>query len=462
VGYGSNRQHLIALILALSLIRGVIYAAIVPPWQAPDEPKHYEYIRLLYENRRLVTQKDTSLPLQREIIASMREHRFWEFGYSKVPESAADSFEAMWWPANTLLDRPPLYYILCAPFYGIVAHQPITIQVYALRIVSVVLNILIIAVAFFTTRELFPDDALLSAGIATFIVFLPMFSQMAGSLNSDSLASLIASAVIWFLIAGLRRGFSAWRILGLVLLLFLGLVTKRTTVFTIPLALVAMVMALYRTRRSLNWKSLGFVVGGILGVGGLIGWLWIARGEQMQWVLDHYFADSSFEWYVDTLFRTEYFSREFASGLWLSFQAIFRSFWGGFGWLTVDLSLMWYQGIALANLVALVGFVVYTIRVMNSSRALAKWQKQGLLILLVGLVGNLALLIGKGMFEYWSRAQGRYLFPAIIPIAVLFTLGMREIIPSRHHKAWLVSYIAILLLYDSVALTRYIIPFFYR
>jgi hypothetical protein len=39
--YCSDRKRkTLALLLALSLIRGVLYSAVTPPWQAPDEPGH--------------------------------------------------------------------------------------------------------------------------------------------------------------------------------------------------------------------------------------------------------------------------------------------------------------------------------------------------------------------------------------------------------------------------------------
>lgn len=456
------RNSFLWLFVLLSLVRGVLYSAVIPPWQGPDEPKQYEYIRLLYEKRRLVSQEDTSLPLQRAIIASMREYDFWSFGYSQVPAAAADSFRSMWWPADTELDRPPLYGILGAAFYSLVAHQPIVIQLYILRLVSTLFGLLTICVAFLTVRELFPDDKLLSAGGLAFIVFLPMFTHINSSILNDSLASLVASAVIYLLLASLKRGFSNWRILGLVLLLLISLVTKRTTLFTVPLALLAMVIALGSKGRRFNWKAVAVTIGILLALGSLSAWLWLSKPEQMRWILDNYYADSSFSGYISALLSTDYFSPEFRTALWLSLQSVFRKFWGGFGWLAVYPSPVWYQIIGLVHLTALVGLIIYGVRIMQGARGLASWQKQGLLVLLAGLGGNLALLMGKGaIVDYWSRAQGRYLFPAIIPIAVLFTLGLREVIPVRYHRAWLVAYSAGFILYDSIVLMGYIIPYFY-
>ena len=42
-------RHLLPLvaILATYLVAGTLYATLTPPWQAPDEPAHYNYIRYL-------------------------------------------------------------------------------------------------------------------------------------------------------------------------------------------------------------------------------------------------------------------------------------------------------------------------------------------------------------------------------------------------------------------------------
>jgi hypothetical protein len=260
----------------------------------------------------------------------------------------------------------------------------------------------------------------------------------------------------------LKRGFSSWRIIVLVLLLLMSLVTKRTTLFTIPLALLAMVVALGSRRRLFNRKAVGVMIGIFLVLGSLIAWLWRSKPEQMRWMLDNYYADSSLSEYISALLGTDYFSLQFIASLWLSLQSVFRKFWGGFGWLAVYPAPFCYQIIGLVHLIVLVGLIIYVVRIMKGARWLASWQKQGLLILLAGLGGNLALLLGKGaIVDYWSRAQGRYLFPAIIPIAVLFTLGVREVMPVRYHRAWLVAYSAGFILYDSIALMGYIIPYFY-
>src|SRR5215510_413078 len=41
----STHNSIIYLALILAFVQGAIYAAVVPPWQAPDEPAHFERVR---------------------------------------------------------------------------------------------------------------------------------------------------------------------------------------------------------------------------------------------------------------------------------------------------------------------------------------------------------------------------------------------------------------------------------
>ena len=42
----------IMLIIVTYLTMGILYAAKIPPWETPDEPAHYNYIKYLAENYR--------------------------------------------------------------------------------------------------------------------------------------------------------------------------------------------------------------------------------------------------------------------------------------------------------------------------------------------------------------------------------------------------------------------------
>ena len=51
--FGPGWSSWLAVILALYLTLGLAYARATPPWQAPDEPAHFNYVRYLAERAEL-------------------------------------------------------------------------------------------------------------------------------------------------------------------------------------------------------------------------------------------------------------------------------------------------------------------------------------------------------------------------------------------------------------------------
>ena len=76
----SKRWSPIAWVLALALIHGCLYVAIVPPWQVPDENVHYEYLRGLSQTASLFPFVVVRSPeIFQQVRASARVFRWWEF-----------------------------------------------------------------------------------------------------------------------------------------------------------------------------------------------------------------------------------------------------------------------------------------------------------------------------------------------------------------------------------------------
>ncbi|HUW96851.1 MAG TPA: hypothetical protein VMW58_13790 [Anaerolineae bacterium] len=38
-----------ALLVLLTVARGLIYVLLIPPWQTPDEPSHFGYVRFVMQ-----------------------------------------------------------------------------------------------------------------------------------------------------------------------------------------------------------------------------------------------------------------------------------------------------------------------------------------------------------------------------------------------------------------------------
>src|SRR5690349_24720950 len=76
-----SARALLGLLLPLALLHGLLYLAIVPPWQHYDEPTHFEYARLIALWGRQPGINETDLTTNREIADSMYRFRFWPPGF---------------------------------------------------------------------------------------------------------------------------------------------------------------------------------------------------------------------------------------------------------------------------------------------------------------------------------------------------------------------------------------------
>ncbi|HID64018.1 MAG TPA: DUF2142 domain-containing protein, partial [Anaerolineae bacterium] len=241
---------LLVLFILLNLVRGLLYAALVPPWQAPDEPKHFEYVRLLYEKRRSVGWSDIDPSLEEEIIQSMDRYEYWRFGrFNQIGKS----FKELWGGASHKLEQPPLSYLLYASLLPLIPPAEPAFQLYSFRLVSVFLGTLVVLLAFLTARELFPHDEVMQIGIPTFVTFLPMHTFVTSSLNSDHLAEVLVSLALFLLVRVFRHGLSLYSLAGIGIAVFSAALAKRTALFMVPTLLAAIPLYLVGRGRLISW-----------------------------------------------------------------------------------------------------------------------------------------------------------------------------------------------------------------
>ena len=458
--------RLIVLLLGLSLLRGMLYGAIIPPWQAPDEPWHFEHARLVYDKGRPVTWGDRSPELQQAIIASMEDYRFWDFIPWAMPPGEIVKYGE--------LHQPSLYYQLSAWTLRFTADRGMVTQLYVMRLVSVLLGGVVVLLAYLSTRILFPEDGFLQVAVPGFIAFLPMHTYITSVVNNDVLAEVAASLGICSVVLGLRYGFSlrGWSSTGVSLLwlallglsLPLGFFSKRTFFFLVPVAFLAvpLALALHFPRTRLGRLAVVLGIGGLVTAGIL---LWRSGWFLQRW--SHIYTRLAYTAaYPDpgsllAVLREMY--PQYA-------EYLFKSFWAFFGWLTIELGVVWYVFLIAACLAALVGLIFLSVRVAKGMAKMSAWQGVTLALFALSALVIVALTVvtllnyEAGAIEWaWKgqMPQGRYLSPAIIPIATLLTLGWRELIPVRYRFQGLIVLLGSLFLLDLICLCGYIIPYFY-
>ncbi|MFO3797014.1 MAG: hypothetical protein ACK8QZ_06975, partial [Anaerolineales bacterium] len=135
----------------------------------------------------------------------------------------------------------------------------------AVRLVSLIMFLLTIWVAWKALGELLPEGHPIRWMTVLFITLLPGLSDTMTSINDDVGAVLTFSLFIWVALRLIRHGLSFRRLLALGLTLILCYWTKSTTWAVFGLAPVVLLFSLFRARwRPLAWAIL---VGGLVFAG---------------------------------------------------------------------------------------------------------------------------------------------------------------------------------------------------
>lgn len=454
-----------------ALLRGVIYASVIPPWQAPDEFRHFEYARLIAEHRRPVTYADLSPQLEEEIIASLLEFDYWKFGYFDLPfdeNNPPHRFADFLAPviAHSLY-QPPSYYLLGALVVFPLLGEDVVLQMYALRLASLLLGALTVIIAFLVTREIFPDDIFLKVGTPAFVALLPMHAFITASVNSEVLAEFVTSLLLLLLVRTLIKGWHWPEITLVPVLAIFAWYTKRTALVAFPLILIAIPLrwASRRQKTERRWvlgipAGLGVVTAVLIilaaSLSPFLTRLWPKAIGYLLWPED----------ILSFILNRERLSPA-ALRLYSKFlRTLLESFWARFGWMNIRLGDGWYLSIAIVCLFSLAGLVLFGLRVIRGRKRLPPNQVAALLLLFLGVVLQMGIVVVgqlrvRETLSPGSLPQGRYLFPVIVPIATLFMLGLRELVSPRHRQRLLIASLAGFLALDAASLLFYILPFYY-
>jgi hypothetical protein len=444
----------------LALVHGALYAVLMPPWQAPDEVAHFEYAHLLAALRRPISPADDSIPLEHQIISSLYQYHAWIFQNAPWPASAPDRLAQTIYGYSRTLDRFSLAYVVYAlaawPFLG----QDVVVQLFAMRLASVLMGAVVVVLTFETARRVAPDEPALAVAAAALVLFLPQHTFITAAVNDGNLAELGASACIFFLAGLWQRGWRWPQAAACLLSAVVAIASKATGYFLVGLLLIVgpllamRVQAAGRAGRALSWRQVltgGLVVGGL----GLVLSPVILFAPPLAYIRNMLHANTQhLSNFVPYLLGLNAGGR-FGDALVQTFQ----SFWLTFGWMTLIFPQPVYWALLLLVLLALAG-LVWQLRGLPAGHP----QKSMLELLALAAALELAVLVTwfvtspSGL----NYSQGRYVFTAILPICVLLAAGGLALVPPRWRpRAALLSVICILL-FDAAAMFTLAWPYFYR
>lgn len=256
---GPTYPMILVALAVIALARAILYVAVTPMWQGPDEPAHFEYARLLTDLRRVPQRGEDTTALQREIIASLARHRFWVLVGQPRPDPLPQTFREDPWLRNAgrqVGAETPLYYMLPAALLSVSDH--LEVQVWLARLSSALLYPVLVVAAGVAGRQLFERERLLHLGLPIAVAFAPMPTFMSAVVNNDALANALSACFFALAIRSWCGQRSRVASVTMWLVWLLSLATKRTNWFLFPVGIAALAAPIWRwaRERQVRWRSL--------------------------------------------------------------------------------------------------------------------------------------------------------------------------------------------------------------
>jgi 4-amino-4-deoxy-L-arabinose transferase-like glycosyltransferase len=410
----------LAAILACYLVLGALYAWETPRWQTPDEPAHFNYIQYVAQENHLPVLEPGDYPHQ--YLEEIKAARF-------PPDMPIA-------PLRYESHQPPLYYVLAAILYRATAGLSFDLRLLALRLFSVLLGAAALWVTYRVLHESFPEPGFVSVAATALVATVPMHLAMTAAINNDALAELLLALLLWQAVRAIQKGLTRGRTLAMGVLLGLALLTK-TTIYLVAggtVLLTALLSQPSAGRSALRAKAGALAV--VLALALLLALPFFVRNARIYGGLDilgwqrHDSIVAGQLRTVDLIAQTGFAS--FARRLVLT---TFRSFWAQFGWMGVLVDERIYLALALLTALLTAGLAIFLVRLWRRRQSTALTAVQGRILLLFGAAIVLTVLTYLGYNIEFVQHQGRYLFPALIPLALASALGLQELLRPRVARA---------------------------
>lgn len=414
------------------LLCGVYYSLWVsqPLDFSPDEVMRFEVTRFLFEHGRL--------PVNEETI-----FRPWGFSYAHIPTMFCNIFGALFMKIASLFSSDATTLLRAARMVGVLC---ITGTVFwTIR----------------TSRLMFkPPFNWLPVCI---VAFLPQFAYIGSYVNNDSAALLGVSMILFAWVAAIN---TRWNY-------------RLATILSMGIAICA--MSYYNSYSWIMFSVLMFPLTyavrngrtGLVKMGLFISIVSLVFGGYL-FIRHLYLYGDLLGFATCRSFAVKYASLDFAPGVrkslyergislpymlvgmkWIRGSA--ESFVGFFGWLQYPIPFWCYQAYWMIFGIGALGVLWKGTDLIRNWRKveICKWA------FFVSLVGCATITIGLSLYYSYTRdyqAQGRYCFPALLPIAILSAKGLVRLTSGngirKHHG---VIVLALCLLLGLVSKSSYLL-----
>lgn len=246
------------LIALVTLVNGVTWMVVTPPFHAPDEASHFAYVETL-ANRGMVgpdvgTKEPDLRRLQEQTQLFVVLH-----SDNKPPWFPAQEEDWQRYQQRTLHDHSaegpttaqqyaPIYYAAAVIPYKLTPGGVIG-KSYGLRLFSILLTLATVLLVFLTAAELLPRLRWAAPVAGLLAAFQPMLLHIGAAAHLDPFVTFFSSLMIFFFARILRRGLNLGRALGVALSFAVAAVAKPIAFGLAPALLLAALILVVRDRR---------------------------------------------------------------------------------------------------------------------------------------------------------------------------------------------------------------------
>jgi 4-amino-4-deoxy-L-arabinose transferase-like glycosyltransferase len=432
----------------VATLNAASWSFITPPFQVPDEPDHFAYVKQLAETRSLPASSEERFSPEEKLvlealnyeqvrqhpgtgtISSQAEQRKLDevlVGVGQLPKQGAPY-------AGVATSEPPLYYALESIPYILGSHGTLLDRLQLMRLLSALMAGLTAMFTLLFLREAMPAVRWSSTVGALAVAFVPLFGFMSGAVNPDSMLFAVSAALFYCVARAFRRGLTVRSAIATGVVIAVGLLTKLNFAGLAPGAFLALFVLAARGVRSsgrgaLRAPAIAAAIGGLPILAFLIGKALSDHAKigiasrVVKATHGSVLSAASYVWQL-YLPRLPGMVNDFP-GLFTTRQIWFDGYVGRFGWLdTFFPGWVYTVALILAGLIA-----ALCVRALLASRVALRGRVTELVVYALMALG-LLVLVGVDSYlvfptQLASYGQARYLLPLLPLLGAGIALAAR-------------------------------------
>jgi 4-amino-4-deoxy-L-arabinose transferase-like glycosyltransferase len=431
----------------VAVANAISWSFITPPFQAPDEPAHFAYVKQVAETGKRPTlafqggvSEEEAVTLTALHHSAVRLDATNEAIISPTEQAALERLLHRHYPADgsafagVATSEPPLYYALEAIPYLLGSGGTLLERLQLVRLFSALFAGLTALFAFLFVRETLPGVRWAWTVGALFVALSPLFGFMSGAVNPDSMLFAVSAALLYCFARAFARGMTTKLGIATGAVIATGLLTKLSFTGLVPGAFIGLgVLGVRSLRNPGRGRLRGTAIAAAIAVLPGIAYL-IANGLAGHSLLGIYgsvahspshgsvLEEVNYTWqlYLPRLPAT----RSFFPELFTTRQIWFDGYVGRLGWLDTYFP-EWVYTFALVIAVSILGLCA---RALLASRAVLGARVAEIAVYASMLLG-LMLIVALSGYQHAPRfagyGQARYLLPVLPLLGAIVALAAR-------------------------------------